>query len=442
MKKILLVFGTRPEAIKMAPLVKEFQKNPKLYDTKVCVTAQHREMLDQVLQLFEIVPDYDLNIMKEGQDLYDVTSRVLLGMREVLKESKPDLVFVHGDTSTSTAAALAAFYQQIPVAHIEAGLRTHNIYSPWPEELNRQITSRIATKNYAPTKLSKLNLLSEGIQKGSIFVTGNTIIDALYWVLDKFSNDSSLTNSINKQLINFGLPLEKLTAWENSSNSLHFFQSKHNIKTDIPKNNEVRKMVLITGHRRENFGQGFLNICQAIRDLSSLHPEVDFVYPMHLNPNVRKPISEIFGNKITSMNEKYSIKNIITSVNNFRGLDEISNVYFIEPLDYLPFIYLMNLSYLVLTDSGGIQEEAPGLGKPVLVMRDTTERPEALEAGTVKLVGTDRKTIKNSVSALINDNGLYLKMSKANNPYGDGKACLRILEVSEFGSIKSKFTNK
>lgn len=398
-KRILLVFGTRPEAIKMAPLVKEFQKHPEQFDTKVCVTAQHREMLDQVLQLFEIVPDYDLNIMKAGQDLYDVTSRVLLGMRDVLKDAKPDVVLVHGDTSTSTAAALAAFYQQIPVGHVEAGLRTHNIYSPWPEEMNRQITSRIATYHFAPTPLSKQNLLDEGVKEENIFVTGNTVIDALYWVLDKLSNDTNLNKSITKQLIDFGLPSEKLDAWH-SCNSSQFVQS--------------RKLILITGHRRENFGQGFLNICEAIKELAETFPDVDFVYPMHLNPNVRNAITEVFGD--------------------FREIRSNScdsyaqNVHFIEPLDYLPFVYLMNLSYLVLTDSGGIQEEAPGLGKPVLVMRDTTERPEALEAGTVKLVGTDKHRIIDEVSTLICDPKRYEAISQANNPYGDGKACSQIIK--------------
>jgi len=383
MKKILLVFGTRPEAIKMAPLVKEFQKYPEQFDTKVCVTAQHREMLDQVLQLFEIAPDYDLNIMKAGQDLYDVTSRVLLGMRDVLKEAKPDVVLVHGDTSTSTAAALAAFYQQIPVGHIEAGLRTHNIYSPWPEEMNRQLTGRITTYHFAPTQLSKQNLLLENIPEENIHVTGNTVIDALYWVIDKMKNTPDL-----EQVVLDRLQQERISA--NSCNSW--------------TNNE-RKLVLITGHRRENFGQGFINICEAIKELAEKFPDVDFVYPMHLNPNVRNAIKEVF----VSIRE-----------------NSWTNVFFIEPLDYLPFVYLMNLSYLVLTDSGGIQEEAPGLGKPVLVMRDTTERPEALDAGTVRLVGTDKQRIIDEVSTLIENNEHYLTMSRANNPYGDGKACFRI----------------
>lgn len=394
-KRILLVFGTRPEAIKMAPLVKELQKHPEQFETIVCVTAQHREMLDQVLQLFEITPDYDLNIMKAGQDLYDVTSRVLLGMRDVLKEAKPDVVLVHGDTSTSTAAALAAFYQQIPVGHIEAGLRTHNIYSPWPEEMNRQITSRIATYNFAPTKVSKHNLMLENIPEESIHVTGNTVIDALYWVIDKMKNDKSLDKTITNQLVDFGLPIEKLNAWH-SCNSSKFVQS--------------RKLVLITGHRRENFGQGFLNICEAIKELAETFPDVDFIYPMHLNPNVRSAIELVFGDlSVIRQNS--------------------CNIYFIEPLEYLQFVTLMNASYLVLTDSGGIQEEAPGLGKPVLVMRDTTERPEALGAGTVRLVGTDKQRIVDEVSLLIDNQEHYTAMSKANNPYGDGMACKYIIET-------------
>lgn len=414
-KRILLVFGTRPEAIKMAPLVKEFQKYTEQFETIVCVTAQHREMLDQVLQLFEITPDYDLNIMKAGQDLYDVTSRVLLGMRDVLKEAKPDVVLVHGDTSTSTAAALAAFYQQIPVGHIEAGLRTHNIYSPWPEELNRQITSRIATYNFAPTQLSKQNLLLENIPEESIHVTGNTVIDALYWVINKMKNDKTLDETITNQLINFGLPIEKLDSWQTSSNSSKFVKSDQNKSTDIPNLTEPRKLVLITGHRRENFGQGFLNICEAIKELAEKYPAVDFVYPMHLNPNVRNAITQVFGD--------------LREIRNNSCDSYAQNVHFIEPLDYLPFVYLMNLSYLVLTDSGGIQEEAPGLGKPVLVMRDTTERPEALDAGTVLLVGTDKQRIINEVSLLIENKEHYLMMAKANNPYGDGKACERIIDV-------------
>lgn len=398
-KKILLVFGTRPEAIKMAPLVKALEKYPKQFETKVCVTAQHREMLDQVLELFEITPDYDLNIMKAGQDLYDVTSRVLLGMRDVLKETKPDMILVHGDTSTSTAAALAAFYQQIPVGHIEAGLRTHNIYSPWPEEMNRQVTSRIATFHFAPTQLSKKNLLEEGIEERNIFITGNTVIDALYWVINKMENDDDLNNSITNQLTEKGLPLERLNAWQHQVNPIH---------SDIK-----RKLILITGHRRENFGQGFLNICGAIKELSENFPDVDFVYPMHLNPNVRIAIKEVFGGTDNSSSK------------------QLKNIFFIEPLDYLPFVFLMKLSYLVLTDSGGIQEEAPGLGKPVLVMRDTTERPEAVTAGTVKLIGANRMQIITEVSSLINDDAIYTNMSKAINPYGDGVSCSRIIKFFE-----------
>lgn len=378
----MLVFGTRPEAIKMAPLVKEFQKYPESFETVVCVTGQHRQMLDQVLHLFEITPDYDLDIMKQGQDLYDVTSRVLLGMRDVLKEVKPDVVLVHGDTTTSTAAALAAFYQQIPVGHVEAGLRTHNIYSPWPEEMNRQITGRIATYNFAPTPLSKQNLLREAVAKDSITVTGNTVIDALYWVVNKIKNDDSLNSELETVLKTAGYDPARLS--------------------------DGRKLVLITGHRRENFGDGFISMCTAIKDLSEKYPDVDFVYPMHLNPNVRKPIHEVFG----------------------ENLSNLGNMFFIEPLEYLSFVYLMEKSTIVLTDSGGIQEEAPGLGKPVLVMRDTTERPEALDAGTVKLVGTDYNKIVNEVSALLDDESAYEKMSKAVNPYGDGLACGRI--VGEF----------
>ena len=380
MKKIMLVFGTRPEAIKMAPLVKEFQKHPETFKTIVCVTGQHREMLDQVLQLFEITPQYDLNIMKQGQDLYDVTSRVLLGMRDVLREAQPDVVLVHGDTTTSTAAALAAFYQQIPVGHVEAGLRTHNIYSPWPEEMNRQITGRIATYNFAPTPLSKANLLREAVAEKSITVTGNTVIDALYWVVDKIKNDTALNGELQKALSLAGYDVNRLA--------------------------EGKKLVLITGHRRENFGGGFINMCTAIKDLTLKYPDVDFVYPMHLNPNVRKPIHEVFG----------------------KDLNNLGNMFFIEPLEYLSFVYLMEKSNIVLTDSGGIQEEAPGLGKPVLVMRDTTERPEALEAGTVKLVGTNYEKIASEVSRLLDDSAYYNQMSQAVNPYGDGKACERIVK--------------
>lgn len=379
MKKVMLVFGTRPEAIKMAPLVKEFQKYPEQFKTIVCVTGQHREMLDQVLNLFEIQPDYDLNIMKQGQDLYDVTARVLVGMRDVLKEAKPDVVLVHGDTTTSTAAALASFYQQIPVGHVEAGLRTHNIYSPWPEEMNRLITGRIATYHFSPTQLSRKNLLQENVYDTDITVTGNTVIDALYWVVNKIKEDKALNAELEQILTTAGYDVNRL--------------------------NNGKKLVLITGHRRENFGDGFINMCTAIKDLTQKYPEVDFVYPMHLNPNVRKPIHDVFG----------------------EDLSNLGNMFFIEPLEYLSFVYLMEKSNIVLTDSGGIQEEAPGLGKPVLVMRDTTERPEALDAGTVKLVGTDYNMILNEVSDLLDDEATYEKMSKAVNPYGDGLACGRIV---------------
>ena len=381
MKTVMLVFGTRPEAIKMAPLVKEFQKYPEAFKTIVCVTGQHRQMLDQVLHLFEITPDYDLNIMKQGQDLYDVTARVLTGMRDVLKEAQPDVVLVHGDTTTSTAAALASFYQQIPVGHVEAGLRTHNIYSPWPEEMNRQITGRIAVYNFAPTPLSKANLLREAVAEDSITVTGNTVIDALYWVVDKIKEDKALNSELQALLAQAGYDVNRLA--------------------------DGKKLVLITGHRRENFGDGFINMCTAIKDLTQKYPDVDFVYPMHLNPNVRKPIHEVFG----------------------EDLSNLGNMFFIEPLEYLSFVYLMEKSTIVLTDSGGIQEEAPGLGKPVLVMRDTTERPEALEAGTVKLVGTNYDKIVAEVSALLDDQTHYDAMSKAVNPYGDGLACSRIVET-------------
>lgn len=376
----MLVFGTRPEAIKMAPLVKEFEKYPETYKTIVCVTGQHREMLDQVLNLFEIRPDYDLNIMKQGQDLYDVTARVLVGMRDVLKEAQPDVVLVHGDTTTSTASALAAFYQQIPVGHVEAGLRTHNIYSPWPEEMNRLLTGRIATHHFSPTQLSRQNLLTENVAENTITVTGNTVIDALYWVVNKIKNDTALDNELNALLKTAGYDVNRLK--------------------------DGKKLVLITGHRRENFGDGFINMCTAIKDLTVKYPDVDFVYPMHLNPNVRKPIHEVFG----------------------EDLSNLGNMFFIEPLEYLSFVYLMEKSTIVLTDSGGIQEEAPGLGKPVLVMRDTTERPEALEAGTVKLVGTNYDKIVSEVSMLLENKEYYDTMSKAINPYGDGLACGRIVE--------------
>ena len=381
MRKVLLVFGTRPEAIKMAPLVMELQKQKERIENVVCVTGQHREMLDQVLEIFDIKPDYDLNIMKRGQDLYDVTARVLTGMREVLKEIKPDIVLVHGDTTTSTAAALAAFYQQIPVGHVEAGLRTHNIYSPWPEEMNRLLTGRLATYHFSPTPLSRNNLIKESINDRNIIVTGNTVIDALYWVVDKIKNNKELDNELESVLSKAGYDVNRL--------------------------DNGKKLVLITGHRRENFGDGFINMCTAIKDLTIKHPNVDFVYPMHLNPNVRKPIHEVFG----------------------EDLSGLKNMFFIEPLEYLSFVYLMEKSSIVLTDSGGIQEEAPGLGKPVLVMRDTTERPEALNAGTVKLVGTDYNKIVNEVSSLIDDKAAYEKMSKAVNPYGDGLACGRIVNA-------------
>jgi UDP-N-acetylglucosamine 2-epimerase (non-hydrolysing) len=373
-KKVMLVFGTRPEAIKMAPLVKAYQAQPDEFETIVCVTAQHREMLDQVLNIFNIKPDYDLDIMKAGQDLYDVTSRVLLGMRDVLKESKPDLVLVHGDTSTSTTAALAAFYAQIPVGHVEAGLRTHDLSSPWPEEANRQLTGRLAKYHFAPTELAKQNLLTEGIKEESIFVTGNTVIDALHMALDKIQSDSELKADLRKQICDKGYPMGT---------------------SDI---------ILVTGHRRENHGQGFINICAALKQLSEKYPNVDIVYPVHLNPNVQKPVYELLNDRL--------------------------NVYLIDPLEYLPFIHLMNASKIVLTDSGGIQEEAPGLGKPVIVMRDTTERPEAVDAGTVKLVGTNTDLIVSEISRLLDDEVYYESMAKASNPYGDGKACSRIIGLN------------
>lgn len=381
MKKIMLVFGTRPEAIKMAPLVKEFQKHSTQFKTLVCVTGQHRQMLDQVLDIFEIKPDYDLNIMKQGQDLYDITARVLLGMRDVLDEAKPEVVLVHGDTTTSTAAALAAFYKQIPVGHVEAGLRTHDIYSPWPEEMNRQITGRIASFNFSPTQLSHDNLIAEGVDENKIYITGNTVIDALYSVVEKIKTNTDLNATLASQLSTAGYNTSRL--------------------------NHGKKLVLITGHRRENFGDGFIHMCRAIKALTAKYPEVDFVYPMHLNPNVRRPIHEVFGEDLNGLN----------------------NMFFIEPLEYLSFVYLMEKSTIVLTDSGGIQEEAPGLGKPVLVMRDTTERPEALSAGTVKLVGTDYDKIISEVSELIDNPQHYDEMSHAVNPYGDGKACGRIIEA-------------
>lgn len=379
MKTVMLVFGTRPEAIKMCPLVKEFQKHTDEFRTIVCVTGQHREMLDQVLKVFGVVPNYDLNIMKQGQDLYDVTARVLTGMRDVFKECKPDVVLVHGDTTTSTAAALAAFYQQIPVGHVEAGLRTHNIYSPWPEEMNRQVTGRIATYNFSPTPLSEKNLQEEKAH-GNIYVTGNTVIDALHMVVDKLKTDEALAKEQETVLAAAGYDINRLA--------------------------NGKKLVLITGHRRENFGDGFIRMVTAMKDLSEKYPEVDFVYPMHLNPNVRKPIYEVFGEDLTR-----------------------PNFFFIEPLQYLEFVHLMSQANIVLTDSGGIQEEAPGLGKPVLVMRDTTERPEALSSGTVHLVGTDYDKIVNEVSTLLDDAKAYEAMSHAVNPYGDGQACRRIADV-------------
>lgn len=378
MKTVMLVFGTRPEAIKMAPLVKKFQKYSSDFKTVVCVTGQHREMLDQVLKIFDIKPDYDLNIMKQGQDLYDITARVLLGMRDVLNEVKPDVVLVHGDTTTSMAASLAAFYQQIAVGHVEAGLRTYDIYSPWPEEMNRQITSRIATYNFSPTPLSEKNLKEEKVH-GNIYVTGNTVIDALHMVVEKLKNDVTLAAKQEQMLAKAGYDVARLA--------------------------DGKKLVLITGHRRENFGEGFINMVTAIKNLTEKYPNVDFVYPMHLNPNVRKPIHEVFG----------------------ENLSDLGNMFFIEPLQYLEFIYLMEKSTIVLTDSGGIQEEALGLGKPVLVMRDTTERPEALESGTVRLVGTNHDLIVEEVSTLLDNQSVYDKMSRAVNPYGDGKACDRIV---------------
>ena len=379
MKTIMLVFGTRPEAIKMAPLVKEFQKYPEKYKTIVCVTGQHREMLDQVLSLFEITPDFDLNIMKQGQDLYDVTSRILLGMREVLQQCKPDMLLVHGDTATSTAAAMGAFYAQIPVGHVEAGLRTYDIYSPWPEEMNRQITGRISTLHFSPTNVSRQNLLNEATKDENIVVTGNTVIDALHMVVNKIKSDSSLEAQLIARIGEMGYDVNRL--------------------------NEGRRLVLITGHRRENFGDGFLNICNALKDLAQKYPDIDFLYPMHLNPNVRKPIKEVFD-----------------------GMEN-GNMFFIEPVEYLYFVYLMTRSYLILTDSGGIQEEAPSLGKPVLVMREVTERPEALDAGTIRLVGTNRQLIVDEASKFIDDAEYYAENERIANPYGDGTACIKILQA-------------
>lgn len=372
MKKVLLVFGTRPEAIKMAPLVKEFQKYPDKFDVKVCVTGQHRQMLDQVLEIFQIQPDYDLDIMAPGQDLYDITSKVLLGLRDVLKDFQPEVVFVHGDTSTAMTAGLAAFFHRTKIAHVEAGLRTHNMQSPWPEEMNRQLVDRITDYHFAPTEASKRNLLEEKINGNHIYVTGNTVIDALFMGIDIIAADASLQQKIEDDIKDKGYELKK-----------------------------DKKIILVTGHRRENFGEGFLNICQALKEIASSHPDVDIVYPVHLNPNVQKPVFEL--------------------------LADIPNIYLISPLDYLPFIYLMKQSYIILTDSGGIQEEAPSLGKPVIVMRDTTERPEAVEAGTVKLVGTDKEAIIGSIDKLLKDDLLYKQMSETHNPYGDGKACERIV---------------
>ena len=378
MHKILIVFGTRPEAIKMAPLVKEFEKHKDSFDMKVCVTAQHREMLDQVLKLFEIKPHYDLDIMRDGQDLYDVTSKVLLGMRDVLNDFKPDVVLVHGDTTTTISTTLAAFYQKIDVGHVEAGLRTGDIYSPWPEEANRLLTTQITKYHFAPTLTNKENLLRERIADEDIIVTGNTVIDSLFMIVEKINSDKALRSNIEKEITSLGFSYD-----------------------------ETRKMVLVTGHRRENFGQGFLNICDGLKELAQTHTDVDFVYPVHLNPNVQKPVQEI--------------------------LTGIDNIYLIEPLDYLPFVYLLNKCHLILTDSGGVQEEAPSLGKPVLVMRDTTERPEALEAGTVMLVGTNKETIIKNVSKLLKDELMYKKMSYAHNPYGNGTACAQIVNYFKKG---------
>nr|WP_320118821.1 UDP-N-acetylglucosamine 2-epimerase (non-hydrolyzing) [uncultured Marinifilum sp.] len=397
--RVLLVFGTRPEAIKMAPLVKEFQKYTEEFETVVCVTGQHREMLDQVLNLFEIVPDYDLQIMKSGQDLYDISGKVLLGMRDVLKEVKPDLVLVHGDTTSSSITALAAYYQQISVAHVEAGLRTFNLYSPWPEEANRQITGRLAQWHFAPTIMAQKNLLDEGISKNRIIVTGNTVIDALQLTLTKIHRSSRVVMNIVNALQAKGIPTGLVAEWVY----------------------RTRKMVLITGHRRENFGRGFMNICESVKFLANKYPDVDFVYPVHLNPNVQKPVYDILGDDLAN------------------GTEKSKNIYLIDPVDYLPFVYLMNLSHIILTDSGGIQEEAPFLGKPVLVMRDTTERPEALNAGTVKLVGTDSQKIIESVEFLFAEELTYRKMAQAINPYGDGKACIRIVqEIKKSLEVKER----
>ena len=390
--KLLIVFGTRPEAVKMAPLVKEFQKYPEKFDTKVCVTGQHRQMLDQVLEVFDIRPDYDLNIMAPNQDLYDITSKVLVGMRDVLKEFQPSVVFVHGDTTTSMATSLAAFYQRIRIAHVEAGLRTYNLYSPWPEEMNRQVTDRLCDYCFAPTETSRNNLLQEKIDASKIFVTGNTVIDALLWVLNKIENDPHLQQNLQQLLEKAGYPIHKHS---NSNSQLPTLNSQL-----LTLNSQL---LLVTGHRRENFGEGFLNICKALKTIARAHPDIDIVYPVHLNPNVQKPVYELLAN--------------------------IPNIYLIAPVDYLPFVYLMQHAYLILTDSGGVQEEAPSLGKPVLVMRNTTERPEAVEAGTVKLVGTDAEAIIANVNLLLNDPSVYDRMTQAHNPYGDGRACERIVKV-------------
>ena len=408
MKKILLVFGTRPEAIKMAPLVKEFQRYPEIFDTKVCVTAQHRRMLDQVLEVFDIQPEYDLNIMSPNQDLYDITSKVLLGMREVFQSCQPDVVFVHGDTTTSTATAIAAFYQQIPVAHVEAGLRTYNIYAPWPEEMNRQLTDRLCSYCFAPTATSQNNLLQEKIDADKIFVTGNTVIDALLWVVKKINSSPFELSSKKSFNVSLYFPSE---SDKNIFNTMECSRSGRNGgrgMSEFPANADIpsvchRRFILVTGHRRENFGEGFLNICRALKTISQTHPDIDIIYPVHLNPNVQKPVYDL--------------------------LADMPNIYLLPPVDYLPFVYLMQNAYLILTDSGGVQEEAPSLGKPVLVMRDTTERPEAVTAGTVKLVGTDTDKIIENVNRLIEDSTVYDQMSKAQNPYGDGKACERIVNL-------------
>ncbi|MDD5457669.1 MAG: UDP-N-acetylglucosamine 2-epimerase (non-hydrolyzing) [Candidatus Margulisbacteria bacterium] len=393
MKKVLVVFGTRPEAIKMAPVVLELKKHPKKIITKVCVTAQHRQMLDQVLQIFDIKPDFDLNIMKKNQDLYDITSRVLLEMKKVLQHFKPDLVLVHGDTTTTLATTLAAFYQKIAVGHVEAGLRTYNLFSPWPEEVNRQISDRICTYHFAPTEQNLNNLAKENIPLNNILVTGNTVIDALQLITKKIKNNSKLEKELENTIKDYGYNITKLRAQGSELGALKKSTQRLNDST-------TKQLILVTGHRRENFGEGFINICEALKTIALKHPDIDIVYPVHLNPNVRKPVFEILKN--------------------------IKNIYLIEPLDYLPFVYLMNKACLIITDSGGIQEEAPGLGKPVLVMRDTTERPEGIAAGTVRLVGTNKNMIIKETGKLLSDSNAYEKMAKAHNPYGDGKASQRI----------------